>query len=124
MSNLQDTLSKLCCCFDIEYGGFIVGVTRLVLHLTRVMIAIILLMGGIMEGVETTTEFMTTGGNDGASTDAPTTELPPLNINAATATDNAVEALDPEDMLYELDRHLTKYQMKTMRDCKNRYNFV
>lgn len=90
MSNLQDTLTKLCCCFDIEYGGFIVGVTRIVLHLARIMIAIILLMGGIVEGIETTTIASGGAGNS--------------NAEATTAA--------------AFSRELTKDDMKVMGDCK------
>jgi hypothetical protein len=50
MSSLQEHLSKFCCCIHIETGGYVVGLTRLVLHTIRVIIAIVLLTGGISKG--------------------------------------------------------------------------
>jgi hypothetical protein len=80
MSSLQEHLSKFCCCIHIETGGYVVGLTRLVLHTIRVIIAIVLLTGGISEGLavteapsgcgDSTTEVSPT---EGSSTNKPTT---------------------------------------------------
>lgn len=102
MSGVQGVLSKICCCIEIETGGLIVAITRLLLHLTRIMIAIILLMSGIPDGVELTTEIMetTTGGGTTA------------------AGGDASEA--PEVFVYSYDRVLTKDQTDTLRERKKK----
>lgn len=101
MSGVQGVLSKICCCIEIETGGLIVAVSRLVLHLIRIMVGIILLMGGIIEGVETTTPAAAGNSADaaGAAEGAP---APPAGFNA----------------LYENKRELTKYDMAVMEPCK------
>jgi hypothetical protein len=70
------------------------------------MIAIILLMGGIMEGIETTTlasaDGSTTAAGGGGGSEPPSAET----------------AAPPPPFLYGGDRKLTRYQMETMRDCK------
>lgn len=107
MSDLQGVLSKVCCIIDIETGGFIVGLTRLVLHLTRIMIGIILLMGGIMKGVETTT--MTAVTHAGGASGAPSGSTP---AGSGTAKPPGLYTL------YGYDRKLTLYEMVTMKDRK------
>jgi hypothetical protein len=107
MSGLQDTLSKLCCCFDIEFGGFLLGVTRVVCNLARVMIAIILLWGGIIEGIETTTLAPTDGGSP---SEAPGVETPPPEGPPPPGEFGAT---------YDSDRKLTKIEMIFMAECKS-----
>jgi hypothetical protein len=108
MSGVQGVLSKICCCIEIETGGLIVAVTRLIFHLIRIMVAISLLMGGIIEGVETTTlapaDGSTTAAGAGGGVEPPAGPTEP--------------PAPPAPFLYGNERKLTKYEMEPMKECK------